>query len=129
MGDNNPTEGDTNKTTVPDTAAAATTSPTATAAPSEPVGERKIDIFFKNTGNAPVIRDNKTKWKVKPSTKLSEISNLLVKILKLDTSQSIFIYVNQSFAPSLDQTIQNLYDCYECDKRLVLYYATTQAWG
>lgn len=91
--------------------------------------EKKIEIFLKNTGNAPVIKDNKTKWLVRASAKVSDISKLVVKILKLDPSQSIFIYVNQSFAPTLDQTVQNLFDCYECDKKLVLYYATTQAWG
>lgn len=91
--------------------------------------ETKIEIFFKNTGNAPLIKSNKTKWLVKASTKVSELAKLLTKLLNLDSSQSIFIYVNQSFAPALDQTVQNLFDCYECDKKLVLYYATTQAWG
>lgn len=91
--------------------------------------ETKIEIFLKNTGNAPVIKNNKTKWLVKASTKVAEVAKLLIKLLNLDSSQSIFIYVNQSFAPALDQTVQNLFDCYECDKKLVLYYATTQAWG
>uniref|UniRef100_A0A6G1SHL6 Ubiquitin-like protein ATG12 n=1 Tax=Aceria tosichella TaxID=561515 RepID=A0A6G1SHL6_9ACAR len=91
--------------------------------------ETKIEIFLKNTGNAPVIKNNKTKWLVKASTKVSEVAKLLIKLLNLDSNQSIFIYVNQSFAPALDQTVQNLFDCYECDKKLVLYYATTQAWG
>lgn len=92
-------------------------------------GDKKIEIFLKNTGNAPVIKDKKSKWLVKPSTKVSEIVKLVIKLIGSDASQSIFIYVNQSFAPALDQTVQNLFDCYECDKKLVLYYATTQAWG
>lgn len=91
--------------------------------------ESKIEIFLKNTGNAPVIKNNKTKWLVKSSTKVAEVAKLLIKLLNLDASQSVFIYVNQSFAPALDQTVQNLFDCYECDKKLVLYYATLQAWG
>jgi ubiquitin-like protein ATG12 len=119
MGDNNPTDQE---------------------APSEPkqpqlqsksqsTDDPKIEIFLKNTGNAPVIKNNKVKWLVKASTKVAEVAKLLIKLLNLDSNQSIFIYVNQSFAPALDQTVQNLYDCYECDKKLVLYYATTQAWG
>lgn len=89
--------------------------------------EKKIEILFKNTGSAPIIK--KTKWSVRASSTVAEISRNLTRILGLDQSLSLFIYVNQSFAPALDQTIQNLFDCYECDKKLVLYYATTQAWG
>lgn len=40
-----------------------------------------------------------------------------------------FLYVNQAFAPSPDQTMKNLYDCYNTDGRLVLHYCKTQAWG
>lgn len=40
-----------------------------------------------------------------------------------------FLYVNQTFAPSPDQNVKNLYDCYESNGRLVLYYCKTQAWG
>ena len=99
-----------------------------TTAPSTTSDEPKIEILFKNTGNAPIMK--KTKWSVKTSSTVSGIVDFITKYLKLDpTSQSLFLYVNQSFAPALDQTVQNLFDCYECDKKLVLYYATTQAWG
>lgn len=89
--------------------------------------EQKIEILLKNTGDAPIMK--KTKWKVSATSTVSEIAKFIIKYLKLDSSQSLFIYVNQSFAPALDQTVQNLFECYECDKKLVLYYATTQAWG
>lgn len=42
---------------------------------------------------------------------------------------SQFLYVNQTFAPSPEQTVKNLYDCYESNGRLVLYYCKSQAWG
>lgn len=89
--------------------------------------EHKIEVLFKNTANAPII--NKPKWAVSSTFTVSDTIGFLRKYLKLDTSQSIFIYVNQSFAPPLDQTIQNLFDCYESDKKLVLYYAINPAWG
>lgn len=97
------------------------------AQPTTTSNDNKIEILLKNTGNAPIMK--KTKWAVRASSTVSEIARFITNYLKLDPSQSLFIYVNQSFAPSLDQTIQNLFDCYECDKKLVLYYATTQAWG
>lgn len=87
----------------------------------------KIEVLFKNTGNAPIMK--RSKWNVRVSSTVFDTVNFIRKYLKIDPSQSIFIYVNQSFAPPLDQTIQNLFDCYESDKKLVLYYSITQAWG
>nr|CAD7428828.1 unnamed protein product [Timema monikensis] len=40
-----------------------------------------------------------------------------------------FLYVNQSFAPSPDQIVRNLYDCYGTDGKLILHYCKSQAWG
>lgn len=89
--------------------------------------EKKIEIILKNVGSAPVPK--KSKWVVRASSTVSDISKFVIKYLNLDKDQSLFIYVNQSFAPALDQTIENLFDCFESDKKLVLYYATSQAWG
>lgn len=97
------------------------------AQPKPAEGDSKIEVLLKNVGNAKVLK--KTKWFMKPTDQLSYCVSFLRKNLKLEPSESIFIYVNQTFAPALDQTIQNLYDCYESDKKLVLYYATIQAWG
>jgi hypothetical protein len=40
-----------------------------------------------------------------------------------------FVYVNQAFAPSPDQNVGNLCECFGSDGKLVLYYSKTQAWG
>ncbi|KAI4463408.1 autophagy protein 12 [Holotrichia oblita] len=40
-----------------------------------------------------------------------------------------FLYINQTFAPSPDQTVRNLYDCYNTEGKLVLHYCKSQAWG
>lgn len=87
----------------------------------------KIEVLFRHTSNAPIMK--KSKWAVNSTSTVSDCIGFIRKYLKLNANLSIFLYVNQSFAPSLDQTIQNLFDCYETDKKLVLYYATTQAWG
>lgn len=91
------------------------------------VKRNKIEVIFRNTGGAPIM--SQTKWAVNPTSTVSDVIALIRKYLNLDPQTSLFIYVNQSFAPALDQTFQNLLDCYESDKKLVLYYATTQAWG
>ncbi|XP_061874302.1 ubiquitin-like protein ATG12 isoform X2 [Colius striatus] len=44
-------------------------------------------------------------------------------------SDNMFIYVNQSFAPSPDQEVGTLYECFGSDGKLVLHYCKTQAWG
>lgn len=89
--------------------------------------ENKIIVLLKNVGDAPILRRNK--FKLEPAKNISYIVDFIKKVLRTESNQSIFIYINQSFAPSLDQTIQNLYDCYACDKKLVLHYAITPAWG
>uniref|UniRef100_A0A672LTB6 Ubiquitin-like protein ATG12 n=1 Tax=Sinocyclocheilus grahami TaxID=75366 RepID=A0A672LTB6_SINGR len=40
-----------------------------------------------------------------------------------------FIYVNQSFAPSPDQEVGVLFECFGSDGKLVLHYCKSQAWG
>lgn len=87
----------------------------------------KIDILLKATGNAPIMK--KKKWSVDPDKKIGMIIEFIKKYLKLDHSESLFLYVNQSFAPSPDQIVRNLYDCYETDGKLILHYCKSQAWG
>lgn len=91
--------------------------------------QNKITVLLKPTSNAPIIK--KTKWNVNASYTVFQTASFIRKFLDVDPSVSIFIYINASFAPALDQTIQNLYDCYGSDttKQLVLYYSTTPAWG
>lgn len=40
-----------------------------------------------------------------------------------------FLYVNQAFAPSPDQTVKNVFDCFGTDGKLILHYCKSQAWG
>lgn len=89
--------------------------------------ENKVIVLFKNVGSAPIM--NKRKFKLDTTKTVADTVNFLRKVLKVDIAQSIFIYINQSFAPSLDQTVDNLYNCYGCDNKLVLHYAITPAWG
>lgn len=86
-----------------------------------------IDIFFKSTGDAPVL--SKKKWKVQADYTVAYVIEFLRKILDLKESDLIFVYVNQSFSPSPDYILRNLYDCFGSDNKLTLHYARSQAWG
>ncbi|XP_013789132.1 autophagy protein 12-like [Limulus polyphemus] len=87
----------------------------------------KIDILLKATADAPIMK--RKKWAVDPCKKIGWIIEFIRRYLKLDPSESLFLYVNQAFAPSPDQEVRNLYECFGADGKLVLHYAKTQAWG
>lgn len=62
---------------------------------------------------------------------MAYVAQFLRQVLKLDMGQSLFVFVNQCFAPSAEHTIGTLTQCFgnaEAGK-LVLHYSTTQAWG
>ncbi|KAG5889007.1 hypothetical protein JTB14_033937 [Gonioctena quinquepunctata] len=87
----------------------------------------KIDILLKPTGNAPIMK--KKKWTVDSDKKIGWIVEFIKKYLRLEPNEKLFLYVNQTFAPSPDQIVKNLYDCYSTEGKLVLHYCKTQAWG
>lgn len=86
-----------------------------------------VDILLKPTGNAPIMK--KKKWAVDADKPISWIMEFIKKYLKLEPDEHLFLYVNQSFAPSPDQTVKNLYECYSTEGKLVLHYCKSQAWG
>ncbi|CAK9834367.1 Ubiquitin-like protein ATG12 [Anthophora retusa] len=87
----------------------------------------KIDILLKATGNAPIMKQKK--WSVSQDHCIGRISDFIRRYLKLDSSEKLFLYVNQTFAPAPDQIVKNLYDCYGADGKLILHYCKSQAWG
>ncbi|KAI8436339.1 hypothetical protein MSG28_004373 [Choristoneura fumiferana] len=87
----------------------------------------KIDILLKATGNAPIMK--KKKWAVDAEKPIGWIMEFVKKYLKLEPEEKLFLYVNQTFAPSPDQIVKNLYECFGTDGKLVLHYCKSQAWG
>ncbi|XP_041978589.1 autophagy protein 12-like [Aricia agestis] len=87
----------------------------------------KIDILLKATANAPIMK--KKKWAVDAEKPIGWIVEFVKKYLKLEPDERLFLYVNQTFAPSPDQIIKNLYECFGTDGKLVLHYCKSQAWG
>uniref|UniRef100_A0A8D8AX26 Ubiquitin-like protein ATG12 n=1 Tax=Culex pipiens TaxID=7175 RepID=A0A8D8AX26_CULPI len=88
---------------------------------------KKIDIILHATGSAPILKQKK--WAVDQEKPISAIIKFIHKYLKLEPGEKLFLYINQTFAPSPDQIIKNLYECYGANGKLVLHYAKSQAWG
>ncbi|XP_043490006.1 autophagy protein 12-like [Polistes fuscatus] len=86
-----------------------------------------VDILLKATGNAPIMKQKK--WSVNQDYQIGKVSDFLKKYLKLEPSERLFLYVNQTFAPAPDQTLKNLYDCYGADGKLIIHYCKSPAWG
>ncbi|KAM9262232.1 ubiquitin-like protein ATG12 [Morus bassanus] len=112
-------------------AGAAEPSPPAAGSPGteEPAGDtkKKIDVLLKAVGDTPIMKTKK--WAVERTRTIQGLVDFIKKFLKLMASEQLFIYVNQSFAPSPDQEVGTLYECFGSDGKLVLHYCKTQAWG
>ncbi|XP_031221503.1 ubiquitin-like protein ATG12 isoform X1 [Mastomys coucha] len=95
----------------------------------EPPGDtkKKIDILLKAVGDTPIMKTKK--WAVERTRTIQGLIDFIKKFLKLVASEQLFIYVNQSFAPSPDQEVGTLYECFGSDGKLVLHYCKSQAWG
>ncbi|XP_075267905.1 ubiquitin-like protein ATG12 [Opisthocomus hoazin] len=95
----------------------------------EPAGDakKKIDVLLKAVGDTPIMKTKK--WAVERTRTIQGLVDFIKKFLKLMASEQLFIYVNQSFAPSPDQEVGTLYECFGSDGKLVLHYCKTQAWG
>ncbi|KAL6030726.1 hypothetical protein STEG23_028885 [Scotinomys teguina] len=76
----------------------------------EPPGDtkKKIDILLKAVGDTPIMKTKK--WAVERTRTIQGLIDFIKKFLKLVASEQLFIYVNQSFAPSPDQEVGTLYE-------------------
>uniref|UniRef100_A0A914QRS7 Ubiquitin-like protein ATG12 n=1 Tax=Panagrolaimus davidi TaxID=227884 RepID=A0A914QRS7_9BILA len=89
----------------------------------------KITLLLKPVGDVPQLKTQK--FAAEGSRNVQWVISFLQKALKLDPSESIYIFVSQSFAPSPDHTLSNLHQCFSASptSNLVLHYAKTCAWG
>jgi len=87
----------------------------------------KIDVLLKAAGDAPIMK--KKKWAVESNKQVAYLTQFIRKYIKCEPDESLFLYVNQTFVPSPDQVLSNLFDCFGTDGKLVLHYCKSQAWG
>ena len=86
-----------------------------------------VEVRLMATGDAPIMKQKN--YKVDQEKRVEWIIAFIRKYLKLEDGDSLFVYVNQAFSPSPDQTVGNLCECFGSEGKLVLYYSKTQAWG
>ncbi|TNN81095.1 Ubiquitin-like protein ATG12 [Liparis tanakae] len=89
--------------------------------------KKKIDVLLKAVGAAPIMKTKK--WSMERGRTIQSLSQFITRYLKIDGGEQLFIYVNQSFAPSPDQDVGVLFDCFGSDGKLILHYCNSQAWG
>lgn len=95
--------------------------------PGLSANEMKMKVQFKSVGGAPILKKNK--FQIKASETVAVVVTFLRKTLKLQDRDPLFVYVNSSFAPSLDQTIGTLHACFSVNDELVVHYALVKSYG
>jgi len=85
----------------------------------------KIIVRFRAVGDAPLLKS--PVFKVDGSKEFSTIINGLK--VKLKHCTNLHFYINNSFSPSPDEVINNLYKCFGSGGELQVNYATMPAYG
>jgi ubiquitin-like protein ATG12 len=87
-------------------------------------GPVKVVVLLRAVGDAPILKQNK--FKISATEKFEKVVSFLGVQLR---GKSIFVYLNSAFTPRYDETVANLFQWHGVEGKLVVYYATTPAWG
>eukprot|EP00808_Paulinella_micropora_P028572 g1440.t1 len=85
--------------------------------------DQKVQVHFRATGGAPILR--KTKFAIQASRRFSSLITFLKQHLK---SEQLFLFCASTFSPSPDETIWDLYQCFQINGELVVNYCFVEAW-
>ena len=91
---------------------------------SIPSEAKKIVMYLKPVGNAPILKD--CKFKVNSSKNFGSIITMLKN--RLRNQGSIYLFCN-NYCPTPDAVIEDLYQCFKTSDELIISYAITEAWG
>lgn len=69
--------------------------------------QEKVVVRFKPVGSAPPLRRELVK--VLSAQKFETVVGYLRRTLKVQDTESVFLYVNNTFAPALDEVVGNLW--------------------
>ncbi|CAI9098057.1 OLC1v1034617C1 [Oldenlandia corymbosa var. corymbosa] len=84
----------------------------------------KVLIYFKATGDAPILKDSKIK--ASGSNRFVKVIDHLCRQLRRET---LFVYINSAFSPNPDELVIDLYKNFGVGGKLVVNYASSMAWG
>ncbi|KAL2266191.1 hypothetical protein VTJ83DRAFT_5543 [Remersonia thermophila] len=90
--------------------------------------EHKIVVRFKPVGSAPAVRRELVR--VSSAQRFETVVAYLRKTLRVQEHESVFLYVNSTFAPALDEVVGNLWRCFkDSNEHLIVAYSMTPAFG
>ncbi|KAH8928858.1 APG12-domain-containing protein [Atractiella rhizophila] len=87
----------------------------------------KVVVRFRAVGAAPVMKQNF--FKISASNRFQTVMTFLRRELNWKSSDPLFMYINSSFSPAPDDTVNNLFKCFATEGHLIVNYSTTPAWG
>uniref|UniRef100_A0A915JW40 Ubiquitin-like protein ATG12 n=1 Tax=Romanomermis culicivorax TaxID=13658 RepID=A0A915JW40_ROMCU len=88
---------------------------------------QKVELILKPVGDTPIIKQKK--WSLPNFRTVGWVNAFVRKYLRLEQSDSLYLFVNQSFAPNPDSEVGDLLECFGSDGKLVIHYSKTKAWG
>lgn len=97
----------------------------ASQADPNPSGGSKVLLHLRSVGEAPALKKNK--FKLNGAKCLIEVDKFLKK--SIGAEKSIYMYCGQGFSPTLDQQLQDLYDCFSIGGELTISYGVQESWG
>jgi ubiquitin-like protein ATG12 len=86
-------------------------------------------LHFRPGPSTPQLPRGIQKYKMSSALHFDAIIKFLRKKLQLRDHESIFCYVNQVFAPGLDEGVGNLWRCFKTGEELVVSYCVVQSFG
>ncbi|KAK3316228.1 ubiquitin-like autophagy protein Apg12-domain-containing protein [Apodospora peruviana] len=90
--------------------------------------QEKIVVRFRSVGAVPTLRRELVK--VVSAHKFEAVVTYLRKALKVQETESVFLYINSTFAPALDEVVGNLWRCFkDSNNQLNVSYSMTPAFG
>ncbi|CAK7226834.1 Ubiquitin-like protein [Sporothrix curviconia] len=96
----------------------------------------KVVVRFKPVGSAPPLSGAAgasgadVRRKITATQKFEVVVAFVRRALKVQESESVFLYINSSFAPALDEVVGNLHQCFkDSHDQLNVSYSLTPAFG
>ncbi|CAK7239379.1 MAG: Ubiquitin-like protein [Sporothrix thermara] len=95
----------------------------------------KVVVRFKPVGSAPPLSSGAAggadvRRKITATQKFEVVVAFVRRALRVQESESVFLYINSSFAPALDEVVGNLHQCFkDSHDQLNVSYSLSPAFG
>ncbi|KAH8763681.1 ubiquitin-like autophagy protein Apg12-domain-containing protein [Diaporthe sp. PMI_573] len=93
--------------------------------------QAKVIVRFKPVGgSAPPLPARRERSTISATSRFESVVAYLRRTLKVAETDSLFLYVNSTFAPALDEVVGNLWRCFkDSNDQLNVGYSMTPAFG